>query len=249
MVAGGLSEDEARARFYMVDRPGLLTSDMDGLEPFQVPLAQDPAAVADWDRADPSQTTLLDVIANASPSVLIGVTGVPGHLHRGGRPGAWPRPTRRPSSSRCRTRPPAPRPPPTDVLTWSDGRALVATGSPFDPVTVDGVTHTIAQSNNSYIFPGVGLGVRASGARRVSDGMFMAAARALADAVAAHAHRRQPAARPGRGPRASAGPSPWPWRPRPRPRGWPRRPRPTSSTAAVDATTWQAEYRPFVPAD
>jgi malate dehydrogenase (oxaloacetate-decarboxylating) len=70
-----------------------------------------------------------------------------------------------------------------DVLTWTDGRALVATGSPFAPVTLGGVTYTIAQSNNSYIFPGVGLGVRASKARRVSDGMFMAAAKALAASV------------------------------------------------------------------
>ena len=69
------------------------------------------------------------------------------------------------------------------AIEWSDGRALVATGSPFDPVVYDGVTHVISQSNNSYIFPGVGLGVRAVGARRVSDEMFMAAAHALAASV------------------------------------------------------------------
>ena len=70
-----------------------------------------------------------------------------------------------------------------DVLTWTDGKALVATGSPFTPVELNGVTYTIAQSNNSYIFPGVGLGVRASKATRVSDEMFMAAATALAASV------------------------------------------------------------------
>ena len=73
------------------------------------------------------------------------------------------------------------------MLTWTDGRAIVATGSPFQPVTIGDTTFTIAQSNNSYIFPGVGLGVRASGANRVTDSMFMAAAHALADHVDAKA--------------------------------------------------------------
>jgi malate dehydrogenase (oxaloacetate-decarboxylating) len=70
-----------------------------------------------------------------------------------------------------------------DVLAWTDGKALVATGSPFTPVTLNGVTYTIAQSNNSYIFPGVGLGVRAVMAKRVTDEMMMAAAHALAASV------------------------------------------------------------------
>ncbi|MEL7208294.1 MAG: oxaloacetate-decarboxylating malate dehydrogenase [Actinomycetota bacterium] len=182
MVADGLSDEDARARFFMVDRPGLLTSDMDDLLPFQAPLAQDPAAVADWQRDDDGTTSLLDVIRNAEPTVLIGVTGVPGLFSEdvvkamaAGNETPIILPLSNPTSRAEATA--------EDVLNWTDGKALVATGSPFDPVTVDGVTHTIAQSNNSYIFPGVGLGVIASGATRVSDEMFMVAAKALADAV------------------------------------------------------------------
>lgn len=247
MVVEGLAEDEARSRVYMVDRPGLLTSDMDGLEPFQVPLAQDPAAVADWSRADASQTTLLEVIANAAPSVLIGVTGVPGLFTEevvramaaaDDAPVIFPlsNPTSRAEATA------------EDVLTWSDGRALVATGSPFAPVTIDGVTHTIAQSNNSYIFPGVGLGVRASQARRVSDGMFMAAARALADAVPAHrtgdsllpalADVREVSRAIAVAVAAQA-----------QTEGLAPETTPDELQAAVDATTWEAQYRPYVPAD
>jgi malate dehydrogenase (oxaloacetate-decarboxylating) len=182
MVAEGLSEDEARARFYLVDRVGLLTDDMDDLLPFQVPFAQSPTAVATWDLAEEGTIGLLDVVRNAKPSVMIGVTGVPGlftedvvrALAAGDeRPIVMPlsNPTSRAEAV------------PSDVLAWTDGRALVATGSPFDPVELNGVTYTIAQSNNAYIFPGVGLGVLAAKANRVSDDMFMVAAHALAGSV------------------------------------------------------------------
>ena len=75
-MADGLSDAEARERFYLVDRPGLLTDDMADLETFQTPLAQSPAAVADWTRAEAGTTSLLDVVTNAKPTVIIGVTGV-----------------------------------------------------------------------------------------------------------------------------------------------------------------------------
>ena len=182
MVADGLSDAEARERFYLVDRPGLLTDDMAGLETFQVPLAQSPSAVAGWTRADEGTISLLDVVTNAKPSVLIGVTGVFGlfteDVIRAMAAGNEPPiilPLSNPTSRAEATA--------QDVLTWTDGRALVATGSPFAPVDLNGVTYTIAQSNNSYIFPGIGLGVRASKATRVSDEMFMAAANALAASV------------------------------------------------------------------
>ncbi len=182
MVAEGLDEVDARAQMFLVDRPGLLLADMDDLETFQVPLAQAPGAVAGWSLAAPGVPSLVDVIANAEPSILIGVTGVFGLFTEevvramaaaDAAPIIFPlsNPTSRAEATA------------EDVLRWSDGRALVATGSPFDPVTFEGTTHTIAQSNNAYIFPGVGLGVRAVGARRVSDAMFMAAARALAEAA------------------------------------------------------------------
>ena len=182
MRDAGLSDADARARIFIVDRPGLLTDDMDDLLPFQRPLAQPADVVADWDDAPGGRSSLLGVVRNAKPSVMIGVTGVPGLFTEEvvrSMASAVDRPIVMPLSN------PTSRAEATaaDVIAWSNGRALVATGSPFDPVEHDGVTHVIAQSNNSYIFPGVGLGVVAVGARHVSDGMFMAAAHALADAV------------------------------------------------------------------
>jgi malate dehydrogenase (oxaloacetate-decarboxylating) len=182
MVDTGLSETEARSRFYMVDRVGLLTDDMDDLHSFQQPLAQAKSAVTDWALTTPGTISLLDVITNAEPSVLIGVTGVPGiftedvvRAMAAGNDSPIILPLSNPTSRAEATA--------DDVLHWTDGRALVATGSPSAPVTLGDVTYTIAQSNNAYIFPGVGLGVRAAKARRVSDKMFMAAAHALAAAV------------------------------------------------------------------
>ncbi len=186
MVAHGLSEAEARARFFLIDRDGLLFDDVDGLASFQVPLAQSRSAVEGWTLADPARASLVEVITEAKPSILIGVTGVFGLFDEtvtramgaaDERPVIFP--LSNPTSHAEATA--------EDVLTWTDGRAIVATGSPFPPVTIGGTTHTIAQSNNSYIFPGVGLGVRASGATRVTDAMFMAAAHALADHVDAKA--------------------------------------------------------------
>ncbi len=186
MVDHGRSEAEARSRFFMVDRVGLLTSDMDDLLPFQSPLAQAPEAVAGWDLAEAGTIGLLDVVRNAEPSILIGVTGVPGifteeviRAMAAGNEAPVVLPLSNPTSRAEATAP--------DVIAWTDGRALVATGSPFDPVEHDGTTFHIAQSNNSYIFPGVGLGVRAAKARRVSDEMMMAAATALAASVDAEA--------------------------------------------------------------
>lgn len=177
MVGEGLAEAEARQRFYMIDRPGLLHDGLEGLLPFQQRLVQPRDKVAGWAGADGS-IGLLEVIRGAEPSVLIGVSGQPGRFTEAAiremgrhcrRPIVFPlsNPTSRIEAT------------PADILAWTEGRALVATGSPFDPVTLDGRTHTIAQCNNSYIFPAMGLGILGVGAKRVSDGMFMAAAEAL----------------------------------------------------------------------
>ncbi|MBV1892672.1 MAG: NAD-dependent malic enzyme [Ilumatobacteraceae bacterium] len=182
MVRAGASDTEARANLFMVDRNGLLTDDMDDLQSFQEPLAQKAESVSSWDTASATEISLLDVIRNVKPSVLIGVTGVRGLFTEDvirAMASGDDHPLIMPLSNPL-TRAEATA---EDVLTWTNGTALVATGSPFDPVTINGVTHKIAQSNNSYVFPGVGLGVVASKATRVSDNMFMAAAEALAASV------------------------------------------------------------------
>ena len=129
MRADGLSDAEARERFYLVDRPGLLTSDMADLETFQVPLAQSPSAVADWTRVEEGTTSLLDVVTNAKPTVIIGVTGVFGlfteevvRAMAAGNEAPIILPLSNPTSRAEATA--------EDVLTWTDGRALVATGQP-----------------------------------------------------------------------------------------------------------------------
>ncbi len=174
MMDEGLSEKDARKRLFMVDRYGLLTSDIGGLHDFQARLAQDPSLVTDWGGRD-----LLDVVKNTQPTVLVGVSGQRGlftqevikSLHAGcAQPLVMPlsNPTSRVEAT------------PTDVLTWTDGNALVATGSPFAPVSLNGNRYPIAQCNNAYIFPGIGLGIIAVGATRVTDNMLMASSNALA---------------------------------------------------------------------
>jgi malate dehydrogenase (oxaloacetate-decarboxylating) len=247
MVGDGLSEVEARERFYMVDRVGLLTDDMDDLLSFQQPLAQSKPAVADWDLTDPPTISLLDVVRNAKPSVLIGVTGVPGifteevvRAMAEGNEAPIILPLSNPTSRAEATA--------EDVLNWTDGRALVATGSPSQPVTLNGTTYKIAQSNNAYIFPGVGLGVRASGARRVSEEMFMAAAHALASAVDAR-NRGESLLPPLTEIRSVSRKIAIAVGAEAQKQGLAPVTSPAELEAAVDATTWQAKYRPFVLAD
>ena len=179
MQSEGLSEAEARTRFFAMDRPGLLLEDMTDLTDFQRPFAQSRARIADWKLRAPGRVDLLDVMNNAHPTTLIGVSGQAGAFTEEAiramakhctRPVIFPlsNPTSRSEAS------------PADVLAWTDDRAIVGTGSPFPPVTSNGRTFKTDQTNNSYIFPGVGLGVLASGATRISDGMFEVAARALA---------------------------------------------------------------------
>jgi malate dehydrogenase (oxaloacetate-decarboxylating) len=180
MVDAGLSEAEARTRFYAVDRDGLLVEGMNTITPAQAPFAQTRAAVADWRLENPGHIGLYDVAFNAHPTTLIGVSGQAGaftapavremarHVER---PVIFPlsNPTLRSEAT------------PNDLLDWTEGRALIGTGSPFPPASYAGRTVPVDQTNNSYIFPGVGLGVIAAGAARVTDAMFMAAALALAD--------------------------------------------------------------------
>ena len=174
MQAEGLSEKEARARVFMVDREGLVTAEQTWLRDFQSRLAHDPAIAAAWQGQD-----LVETIRQIKPTVLIGVCG---------RPGIFTEEVVRTMHAGCETPVIMPLSNPTsqaealpeDVIRWTDGAALVATGSPFAPVEHGGRTYPIAQCNNAYIFPGIGLGVVAAEARRVTDDMLMAASRALA---------------------------------------------------------------------
>ena len=181
MEAAGVDEDEAWGRVFVLDSRGLLLSDRRSIKGIKAELASDVAEVAHWqDCEDPP--SLLDVVRNVKPKVLIGVSGKAGLFTRDvieemattcDQPIIMP--LSNPTSPTEVT--------PANAIAWTGGRAIVATGSPFDPVTHDGVVHRIGQANNAFIFPGMGLGVLAVGAREVTDGMFLAGARALADAT------------------------------------------------------------------
>jgi malate dehydrogenase (oxaloacetate-decarboxylating) len=179
MTDAGLSLDEARAQVYAVDKDGLLVEGYADLHPTQQPFVKKRSAVAGWNLAAPNKISLLDVVKNAKPTVLIGVSGQPGvfteEIVRAmstycQRPIIFPlsNPTSRSEAT------------PQDLLTWTNGAAVVGTGSPFPPVSVEGKSIPIDQTNNSYVFPGVALGIISSQARRVTDSMFMAAAKTLA---------------------------------------------------------------------
>lgn len=179
MRDAGLSHDVARSRFYAMDKPGLLVEGMNDLHPAQMPFVQKREAVANWKLQEPGRIGLVDVARNAHPTVLIGVTGQTGAFTEQAvremaahvaRPVIFPlsNPTSRSEAV------------PQDLIEWTGGRALIGTGSPFPNPNWNGKPVPTAQTNNAYIFPGVGLGVIASDAVRVTDAMFMAAAKALA---------------------------------------------------------------------
>jgi malate dehydrogenase (oxaloacetate-decarboxylating) len=180
MARRGLSEAEARSRFYLVDRHGLLLDDMEPLPSFQQKLVQPRGRIAGWKLVNPDSVGLLDVIVNARPTILIGISGEPGLFteeivremaRNTSRPIIFPLSN---PNSRSEAKP-------QDLLEWTGGRAIIATGSSFPDVRFQGREIPIAQCNNSYVFPAIGLGVLASRARRVTGGMFMAAAEALAE--------------------------------------------------------------------
>ena len=191
MMDADLPEAEARRRFYAIDRDGLLVEGMPGVLDFQRPFAQPPAAVANWPRSRDDRIGLADVVANVEPTVLIGVSGQPGVFTEEiirkmasavARPIIFPlsNPTSRSEAT------------PQDLAAWTEGRAVVGTGSPFPPVVRDGRSFAIDQTNNAYIFPGIGLGVLAAKARRVTDGMFVSAAKVLAEISPAAQDMRAP---------------------------------------------------------
>lgn len=181
--ADGLSQQEATARIWCVDRYGLLTDDQDSLRDFQARYARPASETEGWARdADRDGVTLAEVVDRIHPTILIGTSG---------RGGAFTeqivramaehtdRPLILPMSNPTDLAEATPR----DLLAWTGGRALIATGSPFDPVEHDGTAYQIAQANNALVFPGLGLGAIVARATRVTDAMLAAAAAAVAGRV------------------------------------------------------------------
>ena len=180
MVRVGVSEEESYKRFWCIDRNGLVTDNMEDLLDFQIPYARKEAEVSEWKQN--GVIGLAEVVKHVKPTILIGTSTVAGafkeeiikemasHVER---------PIILPMSNPT----PLAEAKPADLIEWTEGRALVATGSPFEPVTYNGVTYVIGQSNNALIFPGLGLGTIVVRARVMTDGMFAAAAEAVASMV------------------------------------------------------------------
>ena len=181
LVAAGVDETVARGRLWLVDRDGLLHDRLDGVQPFQAPFVRPWADVADLAGAE-GNVTLESVMAAAAPHALVGVTG---------QPGVFTEVALRTMAAKVATpivlplSNPTPRAEaiPSDIVAWTEGRAIIGTGSPFAPVAFAGRTLPITQVNNLYLFPGLGRGVVAVGARFVSDGMLSAASAAIGELV------------------------------------------------------------------
>lgn len=181
MVRAGLSDKEARARIWLIDVNGLVTDDMSDLPDYQQAYARPAAEVKKWSRSD-GKIELLEVVEQVAPTILIGtstdhnaftqevIEAVAAGVER---PIVLPlsNPTEKIEAM------------PADVIAWSKGNALVATGIPVAPVDYDGTTYTIGQGNNALLYPGLGLGTIVSGAKHVTDGMLLAAAEAVASQV------------------------------------------------------------------
>ena len=175
----GLTDEQARSRFWLINSKGVLHSGRKDLTPEQMVYAQPENRIFGWPRTSNGNVGLADVIGQIDATILIGLSTVGGAFsetivremaRKVERPIIFP--LSNPTSKSEAT--------PADLIRWTDGRALVATGSPFAPIDYGGRTIPIAQCNNVYIFPAMGLGVVASRARRVTDSMMLAAARTLA---------------------------------------------------------------------
>ena len=178
MQREGLTEAQARSQVFMVDRYGLLTDSMTELQKFQVPLVQKESAIAHWDKSN--KLGLAQVVKQGGVTVLFGVSGQKGLFTQEVVEALCANteypivlPLSNPTSRVEAT--------PQEIMNWSRGKAIIATGSPFPNTTYNGQSYEVSQCNNSYIFPGIGLGALAAGATGISDNMLMAASQALAD--------------------------------------------------------------------
>ena len=180
LVESGLTKEEARKRFWMINSKGLLTEYQEQIHFFQAPYVQTKESVAEWDVTDHRSITLEEVVRNAKPTILIGCSTMQNAFNKAivkemlkhvSRPIIMPlsNPT---SKSEAH---------PDDLIRWTDGKAIIATGSPFKPVEYKGKMYKIPQGNNAYIFPGLGLGIIAIKASRLTTGMIRAACQALSE--------------------------------------------------------------------
>jgi len=182
IVESGFSREEACRRIWLIDRPGLLHDEVDLLRDYHRPYARPAAEVRGYERDGDGIITLLEAVRRIHPTILVGTSTVHGafteqvvremraHVDR-----PFILPMSNPTSLAEAE--------PADLLRWSDGQALIVTGSPFGPVVHDGVQHRIGQANNALLYPGLGLGAIVARATRVTDGMLNAAAKAVADLV------------------------------------------------------------------
>ncbi len=181
MVRDGAPLEQARSQVWLVDRQGLLTSDMTDLRDYQQPYARDPKEVEGW-AGGGGPITLLDAVRHVKPTILLGTSTAHGAFTKEvietmsagvDRPIVFPisNPTSKIEAM------------PADVIAWSRGKALVAVGIPVPPVEYQGVTYQIGQANNALLYPGLGLGTIVSGASKVTAGMLLAAAEAVAGQV------------------------------------------------------------------
>lgn len=180
MIEEGMTESEARQHFYLIDKQGLLVEGNTPLLPFQKIFAQSREHIANWKCQNPENISLSDVIHHAHPTVLIGASGQPNiftediirematHVER---PIIFPlsNPTTRSEAI------------PEDLIRWTNNHAIIGTGSPFGNIIKNGKSFRVDQTNNCYIFPGLGLGLIATQAKQVTDEIFMVAAKALAE--------------------------------------------------------------------
>ncbi|MBT0955374.1 NAD-dependent malic enzyme [Bacillus velezensis] len=182
MVLAGLSEEEANKAFYTMDYRGLLIEGMENILDFQEPYLRTAEEIKDWKRDENGQIPFIEVIRQAKPTILIGTSGQSGafseeivkemakHVER---PVIMPMSNPTPLAEAV----------PSDLFKWTDGKVLVATGSPFDNVEYNGVSYEIGQSNNAFAFPGLGLGSIVVEAKVITPAMFAATADAIAESV------------------------------------------------------------------
>ncbi|MED3952374.1 NAD-dependent malic enzyme [Priestia aryabhattai] len=179
MMLEGLSEEEAYDRFWAYDYRGLLTEDMEDLAPFQQPYVRQNEEIKEWEKDDENKISLLELVKQVKPTILIGTSGVTDAFTEEiikEMAKYVERPVIMPLSNPTKLAEAVPE----NIIKWTEGKALIATGSPFEPVEYNGHTYEIGQANNAFVFPGLGLGAIVVRAQKFTEAMFAEAANAVA---------------------------------------------------------------------